>query len=234
MRLLTHPEGQSKKTRRVSSFVLLITLLTLLLSACGSPQTEQQANKSKAELDSQIAHARSAGIADSTLQPIVNQEKNLSQTNTPSTLFSNQPATNYYQNLPKRYQILTVQVPGLKDQVTQKLSYQAVQNLQGFQTILTQRQTQACVEVSTFSNLYHIYRKQLIQAQYPKDYANISNKAQDDTQSLQLLATALDKLNTFTNLISLLQNSNMDTSALDRQVNSDVALRRSATTTSAF
>lgn len=234
MRLLTHPQGQPKKTRRVSSFALLITLLTLLLSACGSPQTEQQANKSKAELDSQIANARSAGISDSTLQPIINQEKNLSQTNTPSTLFSNQPATTYYQNLAKRYQMLTVQVRGLEDQVTQELSYQAVQNLQDFQTILTQRQTQGFVEVSTFSNLYHTYSKQLIQAQYPKDYANISNKAQDATQSLQLLGTAFDKLNTFKNLISLLQNSNMDTSAPDQQVNSDIELLRSATTTSDF
>src|SRR5260370_35218889 len=153
-----------------------------MLIACRSTQTEQQTNKSKTELDSQITNARNAGISDSTLQPIINQEKNLSQTNTPSTLFSNQPATNYYQNLAKRYQMLTVQVRGLEDQVTQKLSYQAVQNLQGFQTILTQRQTQACVEVSTFSNLYHIYRKQLIQAQNPKDNANITNKAPHATQ----------------------------------------------------
>src|SRR5260370_12366539 len=136
MRLLTHPEGQSKKTRRVSSFVLLITLLTLLLSACGSPQTEQQANKSKAELDSQIAHARSAGIADSTLQPIVNQEKNLSQTNTPSTLFSNQPATNYYQNLAKRYQMLTVQLRELEDQVTHKHTHHTLPHLQSFKHLL--------------------------------------------------------------------------------------------------
>ena len=97
----------------MSSFVLLITLLTLLLSACGSPQTVQQANKSKAELDSQIDHAKSAGISDSTLQPILNQEKNLGQTSAPLTLFSNQSAMNYYQNLAKRYQMLTAHVRGL-------------------------------------------------------------------------------------------------------------------------
>src|SRR5260370_41804669 len=107
--------------------------------------------------------------------------------------------------------MLKGEVRGLEEQVTQKLSYQAVQNLQGFQTILTQRQTQGFVEVSTFSNLYHTYSKQLIQAEYPKDYANISNKAQAATQSLQLLGTAFDKLNTLKNLISLLQNANMDT-----------------------
>src|SRR2546429_7368425 len=133
MRHLTHTRRQSQKTSITSIFVLVITLLTLLLSACGSPQAEQQAKKSKAELDSRVANARNAGISDSILQPILNQEKNLSQTRAPSTLFSNQPVTNYYQNLAKRYQMLTVQVRGLEDQITQKLSYQAVQNMQDFQ-----------------------------------------------------------------------------------------------------
>ena len=225
---------QSKKTRTVSSFVLLITLLTLLLSACGSPQTEQQANQSKAELDKLIATARSTGVSDSTLQPILNQEKNLGQTSTPLSLFSNQPATDYYQNLAKRYRMLTVQVRGLQDQVTQESSYQAVQNMQVFQALLTQRQTQGFAEVPTFSYLYHSYSKQLGQAQSAKDFANISSKAQDATQSLQLLGTAFDKLTTFQHLISLLQNSNMDTSAVNQQVNSDIQLLRSATTTSDF
>jgi hypothetical protein len=234
MQHLTYLPKQSKKTRMICSFVLFTTLLTLLLSACGSTQSEQQANQHKAELDRLIANARSHGIADSTLQPILNQAKNLSQTSAPLTLFSNQSTTDYYQDLAKRYQILTVQVRGLENQITQEASYQAVQNMQAFQTILTQRQTQGFVEVPTFSNLYHIYSKQLTQAQYPKDYTNISNKAQDATQSLQLLGTAFDKLTSFQRMISLLQNSNMDTSALNQQVNSDIGLLRSATTMSDF
>jgi hypothetical protein len=234
MRPLTHSRGQSKKTRRVSRLVLLITLLTLLLSACGSPQTERQSNQSKAELDRQIANARNSGISDSILQPILNQEKNLSQTSALPTLFSNQPATDDYQNLAKRYQMLTVQVRGLEDQVTQKFSYQAVQSMQDFQAILTQRQAQGFVEVPTFSNLYHTYSKQLVQAQYPKDYVSISDKAQDATQSLQLLETAFDKLTTFQHLISQLQNSNMDTNALNQLENSDIVLLRRATTVSDF
>jgi hypothetical protein len=218
----------------MSSFVLLITLLMLLLSACGSPQTEQQYSQSKAELDKQIFAARNSGISDSILQPILNQEKSLRQTSTLPALFASQSATDSYQNLAKRYQMLMVQVRGLQDQVTQKLSYQAVQNMQDFQTILTQRQTEGFVEVPTFSNLYHTYSKQLVQAQYPKDYASISDKAQNATQSLQLLGTAFSKLTTFQHLISQLQNSNMDTSALNQQVNSDIGLLRSATTVSNF
>src|SRR5262249_16369427 len=131
----TYLQRQSKKTRMTSSFVLLITLLTLLLSACGSPQSEQQANQNKAELDRLIANARSHGIADATLQPILNQAKNLSQTRVPLTPFSNQPTTDYYQDLAKRYQILTVQVRGLENQVTQEASYQAIQKMQAFQTL---------------------------------------------------------------------------------------------------
>ena len=234
MQHLPHLQRQSKKTRMTSSFVLFITLLTLLFSACGSPQSEQQANQHKAELDRLIANARNHGIADSTLQPILQQAKNLSQTRAPLTPFSNQPTAGYYQDLAKRYQILTVQVRGLENQITQAASYQAVQKMQAFQTLLTLRQTQGFVEVPTFSNLYHTYSKQLTQAQYPKDYTNISNKAQDAIQSLQLLGAAFDKLTSLQRMISLLQNSNMDTSALNQQVNSDVELLRSATTMSDF
>ena len=223
-------QEQSKPISRVSSLALLVTLLTLLLSACGNPQAEQQADQSKAKLDTQIADARNTGIPTSSLQPILNQEKMLSQTSTPLTLST----TDYYQNIAKRYQMLTVQVRGLKDQVTQTFSYQAVQNLQNFQAILTQRQTQGFVEVPTFSTLYHTYSKQLVQAQSAKDFAHISNEAQEATQSLQLLGTAFDKLTTFQNLISQLQNSNMDTSALNQQANNDVQLLRSATTVSDY
>src|SRR5262245_2452027 len=106
--------------------------------------------------------------------------------------------------------------------------------MQNFQTILTQRQTQGFVEVSTFSNLYHTYSKQLGQAQYPKDYANISDEARDARQCLQLLGTAFDKLTAFQHLISQLQNSYMDTNAPNEQVNSDMKLLRSATTVSDF
>src|SRR5689334_9497386 len=105
---MQHPRysrGKVKRMRRMSSFVLLITLLTLLLSACGSPQTEQQYNQSKAELDKQIASARNSGISDSILQPILNQEKSLRQTSTLPALFAGQSATDPYQNLAKRYQM---------------------------------------------------------------------------------------------------------------------------------
>ncbi len=229
-----HSQGQFKKMRRMSSFVLAITLLTFLLNACSSPQAEQQSNQRKAELDRQITNSRNFGISDSVLQPILDQEKKLGKISALSPLFATLPAANYDQSLAKRYQMLTVQIRGLQDQITQKLSYQAVQDMQDFQTILTQRQTQGFVEVPAFSNLYHTYSKQLEQAQYPKDYANISEKARDATQSLQLLGTAFDKLTTFQHLISQLQNSNMDTSALNQQVNSDLGLLRKATTVSDF
>jgi hypothetical protein len=234
---MQHPRqlrAKSNKTISISIFVLAITLLTFLLSACGNPQTEQQVTTSRAELDKQIANARNSGISDTILQPILNQEQSLAQTSALPTFFSNQSATNYSQNLAERYQMLTVQLRGLQDQVTQESSYQAVQNLQDLQAVLTQRQNQGFVEVSTFSSFYHTYSQQLEQARSPKDYAAISQEAQDATQCLQLLGTAFDRLTTFQRLISQLQDSNMDTSALNQQVASDIELLRSATTISDF
>src|SRR5260370_9766831 len=101
----------SKQSIIVTSMALLAMLL---LSACGgNPQTQQKANQSKTQLDSLIAHAQSIGVPAATLHPILVQEAQLSSTSAPITLFSYQPATDYYANHTRLYQMLALQVPYL-------------------------------------------------------------------------------------------------------------------------
>src|SRR5437763_11628724 len=127
--------------------VCMVMLVTLLLSACGGdPQTQQQANKSKADLDNLISHAQSIGVADAMLKPIIQQENQLSNTNAPITVFSGQPATDYYSNLTQRYQFLAVQVHGLELQTTQQLDYQAFQDIQTLENALADRTAQHFIE----------------------------------------------------------------------------------------
>ena len=145
-------------------------LVMLLLTACGgNPQIQQKANQSKTQLDSLIAHAQSIGVPAAMLQPILSQEAQLSSTNAPITLFSDQPTTDYYANLARRYQILAVQVQGLQYQATQQSDYQAYQNIQKLENALAQRQTQGFVEAKTFAAQLDNYQAQLARAQYPKD-----------------------------------------------------------------
>jgi len=144
----------------------MVMLVTLLLSACGGdPQTQQQANKSKADLDNLISHAQSIGVPDAMLKPIIQQEDQLSNTNAPITVFSGQPATDYYSNLTQRYQFLAVQVHGLEFQTTQQLDYQASLDIQTLENALAERRAQNFIEAKIFANQLTQDQNQLARAQ---------------------------------------------------------------------
>src|SRR5205085_12466312 len=95
----------SSRRRLNRSIIITCTVMlgTLLLSACGgNPQTQQQADSSKAVLDRAIVHAQNIGVPATVLTPIIQQETQLSNTNAPMTLFNSQ--TDYYANVTQRYQ----------------------------------------------------------------------------------------------------------------------------------
>ena len=207
----------------------------LLLSACNTTSSkQQQATTNKTALDNSIVHARSIGVPSSMLQRLIDQETQLSQTHTPLTLFSSQPADAYYQNLAQRYQMLTVQVRALETQSTQQLDYQATLDLQSFANILAQRQSQGFVETKTFADSLTSDQKLMAQAQYPKNYIQISTYAKASTQALQLMGPAYDKLTTLQNTIKQMDASHLDTTMLNRQAQSDLQLFRNASKPSDF
>src|SRR5207245_706249 len=104
--MYSHSRRHSMKTRLATrrrwnvalAWVLLLALSTMLLSACGgNAQLQQQASQSKKTLDADLAHARSIGITDSLLAPIVQQEQQLAGAHAPLGVFSDQPVDTYYQ-----------------------------------------------------------------------------------------------------------------------------------------
>jgi len=204
-------------------------LVTLLLSACGGdPQTQQQANKSKADLNNLISHAQSIGVPDAMLKPIIQQEDQLSNTNAPITIFSGQPATDYYSNLTQRYQFLAVQVHGLEFQTTQQLDYKASLDIQTLENALAERRAQNFIEAKIFANQLTQDQNQLTRAQYPKDYLQISYNAKRSTLALQLMGPAYNNLVSLQQDITQLQASHLDTTALNQQYQEDLQLFRSA------
>ncbi len=220
----------ARRYSKRSIIVISVALLAmLLLSACGgNPQTQQKANQTKTKLDSLIAHAQSIGVPAATLQPILVQEAQLSSTSAPMTLFNDQPATDYYANLTRRYQTLGIQVRGLETQVTQQLDYQAYLDIQKLESALAQRQTQGFVEAKTFATQLDDYQAQLAKAQYPKDYIQISINARRSTQALRLMGPAYEDLKALQRVIKQMQASKLDVTALNLERQNDLELFRSA------
>jgi hypothetical protein len=225
---------KSARQRFSLSLMSVALLFALLLSACGNPPTQQSATQNKAELDKQIAYAQSIGVPANMLRPIIDQENTLGGTHEPFSLFSSQPATNYYANLSQNYAILTTQVKGLEDQATQQIGSQASQSLKDFQAMVSLRQSQGFVEAKTFATQLQQVQTQMNKANTPGQYMQVYKAAQQSTEALDLMGTANDQLNQLRNQVTTLKSSKLDTSALEVDVQNDVQNFRKATTASDF
>jgi L,D-transpeptidase-like protein len=220
--------------RHVSKGMLTLSLamlLMLLLSACnGNPQLQQQVHQNKAALDSAIAHAQSIGVPDFMLQPIIGQEDQLSNTNTPIGLLNDQSVNGYYSNLTQHYAMLAVEVNGLISQSTQQLDYKASLDLQNLENVLAQRQAQNFAEARTFADQLTQYQSQLAKAQLPRDYIQISEDARSSIQALHLMGPAYSTLMSLRQVIQQLQGSHLDVTALSQEQQDDLQAFRKATT----
>ncbi|MGZ3626451.1 MAG: L,D-transpeptidase family protein [Ktedonobacteraceae bacterium] len=205
-------------------------LLAMLLSACNSnPQLQQQESLNKVELDNAIIHAQSIGVPTSMLQPIINQETQLTHTNAPISLFNDQPVNEYYSNVTQHYAMLTVEVDGLTSQTTQQFDYKASQDLQTLENALAERQAQNFVEAKTFAKQLTDYQSYLSTAQVPKDYIKISNDAKSSTQALHLMGPAYAALASLKKVTQQLQASHLDITALKQEQQEDLQIFRQAT-----
>ncbi len=226
-------------SRRYARKHVLITtsilLFSVLFSACsGASLAQQKATSAKSHLDSLLAHARDIGIPSSTLQTIVRQEQQISRTQAPFTLFSDQPAIDYYDNLARRYQMLAVEVSSLEVQVTEETAYHAYLDMHSFETVLAQRQSQHLIEAKIFASQFAQDQAFLAHAQYPKEYLHISADAGRATQALSLMGSAYSDLQSLSHMAWQLQASHVDTTALTQEANDDLELFRAARTAGDF
>src|SRR5947207_255664 len=124
-----------------STHIMLAGMLVgmmLLISACGgSSQSQAQLNQNKAMLDQTLQHARSIGIPESALQPVIKQEQRLSSPGAPFSLFNDQPVTDYNTKLASNYQQLETQAEAIISNISDQYNVQAQQDLQFFQSSLS-------------------------------------------------------------------------------------------------
>ncbi len=212
-----------------------ILLFSVLFSACsGAALAQQKATSAKSHLDCLLVHARDIGIPSSMLQTITRQEQQIVSTQAPFTLFSDQPAIDYYGNLARRYQMLAVELSGLEAQVTKETASQAYLDMHSFETVLAQRQLQHLIEAKIFASQFAQDQSLLADAQYPKEYLHISADARRAVQALSLMGSAYDDLQSLSHTALQLQASRVDTTALTQEENDDLELFRAARTAGDF
>jgi hypothetical protein len=128
----------------------------------------------------------------------------------------------------QRYQRLTVQLRGLETQATEQLDFQVNTDLQNFATLLAQRQAQGYTAANNFTSELAQDQNLMIQAQYPKDYVEISANATNAMLALRLMGPTYDALTSFRTLTSQLAASHIDVTALEQQEQYDVEQFRKA------
>lgn len=215
--------------------VISLFVVMIITSACGgSTQSQQQASQNKTQLDQLLAHARQIGVPAESMTSIQRQEQQLSSSSAPFSLFNDQPDTAYYTHLATQYTALYQQLQTLITTTSDQSQLRASQDLQVFQQMLSHRQAQKVGNLQSFSNAYN--RDQLLfsQAQYPGDFAAVSQNAQQESQALGQMGLTFDQLTAFTKMISQMQAAQLDITALQAQDKSDLILLNSATTTAAF
>ena len=221
-----------------STHIMLAGMLVgmmLFITACGgSSQSQAQLNQSKAKLDQTLQHARSIGIPESALQTIIKQEQRLSSTGAPFTLFNDQPVTDFNTKLASNYQQLEAQTETIVSSISDQSNIQAQQDLQFFQSGLSALQQRKIGNTQAFTAQYNQDSSRLAAAQYPKDFAAISNDARKAIDALALSNTTFNQLNTFNTTINQMKAARLDVTAMQTQYQNDLAAFNIAKTSIEF
>jgi hypothetical protein len=207
----------------------------LLLSACGGDShLQQQASQAHSQLDQQIQQAKNIGVPNSELQPIIQQEQQLTKSSAPFSLFDDTSDNTYYKNQAASYQQLLSKLQEVIGIVTGQDQGQAQQDLQNFQNALTTQQAKKVGNLQAFSLHYAADENLLAAAQSPNDYLAISADAVNATNALDLMGTTYGQLVIFKNTITQMQQAHLDVTVLQTQYTSDMNTFNTATTTGNF
>jgi lipoprotein-anchoring transpeptidase ErfK/SrfK len=233
----TQPVRSPHRTSRIAQIMLAALLLgvVVLASACGgSTQSQNGASSTKGKLDQLLQHAQQIGVPATVIQPVQKQEQQLSSTSAPFSPFNEQQDTDYYNNLSKRYNQLYVQLQGLISTTTAQFQAHAQDDMHAFQQALSLRQSQKIGNLSSFNAQYSNDQALLTKAQLPKDYAAVSQNAQQEAKALGLMGLASERLTAFENAINQMQASQLDVIAVQAQYQADMKTFNNATTSAEF
>ena len=203
--------------------MLALVLLTSLLTACASQAQIDQAHANKAKLDQELTHARNdLGLPERLLTPVTSQEKKVAN--------GDGGLTYDYDNAAKTYTSLYNQLIAIEQSAPQSLMQQAQLDMQAFANILNQRHGEGFTEVPTYQARYDAAQQAFENAKTPGDYAHVSDIATAQTQALEALWPAYQKLQDLKTVIKWLTDTGLDTQQAQQFYDQDLSVFRDAAT----
>src|SRR5437660_6342529 len=207
---------RARKLRFAQTLLAGVILgMMLLTSACGGDShLQQQASQAHTQLDQQIQHARSIGVPDSALQPLVQQEQKLNGTSAPFSWFNDTPDNAYYTNQAHSYQQLITKLQQTVSITTGQDQGLAQQALQNFQQALTTQQAKKYGNLQAFAQQYSAQQNLMTVAQTPNDYLAIRTRAIESTSTLGLMVSTYQQLTIFKTTLTQMKQARIDVTAL--------------------
>lgn len=206
--------------------LLVVVLGSLLLSACGSGDADA-AHVAKAKLDRELAHARAdLALPDRVLSPITGQEREVAAGD--GRLFYN------YAAAAKTYASLYTQLQAIEQSAPQRLRQQALADMQAFAAILDERRTEGFSEIAAYQARYAAAEQTLISATTPADFAHVSDLVVPQTEALQALWPAYQKLQALQGVIQSLQAAGASALEAQHLYDQDIQVFRDAAPTDRY
>jgi len=201
--------------------MLVLLLAAIVLAMAALAPAALQAHVNKTQLDHELAHARSdLGIPDRLLAPITAQEQRV--TGGAGGLFSN------YQEAATTYRLLYTQLLSIEQTAQQTLQQQAQADLQACATVLAQRRVEGFSEVAAYQARFDAAQQEYDRAKTPADFAHVSDIATAQTQALQVMWPAYQKLQELQALIKSLHDAGSGARLAQRFYDEDVRVFRDA------
>ncbi|GCE48218.1 L,D-transpeptidase-like protein [Thermosporothrix hazakensis] len=205
---------------QIIALLLLLGILGIaLLNGCGSPSALQnQAEASYLKLETAITTARSAGVSEQQLAPVL-LRKQLIIEQAPMTLFQTQVYHEYYHRSIEEYAQLQTEVQRILQQATIQAQRQALQDLQALQRSLEGAQ-QRGFPVNGLQEKLKRTQQQSLHAQLPREFAAISAEAQRTNKVLTLLPENRRLFQEVQGALSIMQKAHLNTEAIQKQYKS--------------
>ncbi len=224
-----HAERRARGSRRATVFAALAAALlawSIILTGCAQDPNQSAADQNKAKLDHEIQHARSLGIPDSLLQPVLAQEQAIAGGVGGVNYSAKDASTNYA--------LLYTQVLGVEQTAEQTLKQQAQTDLQAFSAALESERSAGFGEANAYQNRLTQAFQDFGNAQTVADYAHVDAEARAQTEALNSLGPAYQKLQAFAAAIQAVHTAGFNSSNAQVEYNGDLTIFDNGATAARF